>query len=63
MEFIDSLLELSAKTGWEPIDIFFFSMCFSIFLWEFIPWSFSWVVRGVVYIFRQLRAHRKKDTD
>lgn len=61
MEFIDSLLALSEQTGWGPINIYFFSVVFSIFLWEFIPWSFSWVVRGVVCFVRWLRFRRKKD--
>ena len=63
MEFIDSLLVLSEQTGWEPIDIYFFSMLLSIFLWEFVPWFLSWIVRGFIFFVRWLRSHRKQGTD
>lgn len=63
MEFIDSLLSLSEQIGWEPIDIFFFCIVFSIFLWEFISLLLFWGVRRVVCLVRWLRSRRKKSAD
>lgn len=63
MEFIDSLLELSEEIGWEPVQIFFFCAWFPVFLWEFIPWSLSWILKGLACFFRWLRFRKKKAAD
>ena len=59
MDFIDRLLALSEKTGWLPIDIFFFCIFFAVFLSHFVPWCLFYIFRGAFRLVRWFRSRRE----
>lgn len=59
MDFIDRLLALSEKIGWEPIDIYFTQIFLAVFLSHFVPWFLFYALRGMRWVFRWFRSRKK----
>lgn len=59
MDFIDRLLALSRQIGWDPIDIYFLHIFFAVVLSHLVPLLLYYSFRGIRFLFRWLRSHRK----